>query len=79
MHLPNCSTPASYQPVSDTPNPARTSLVPFNWGHSKETRRLYSVIDKRLGEVEFVGDEISIADLAILGWAWRHERHSPDQ
>ena len=24
------------------------------------------------------GDEVSIADFAILGWAWRHERHQVD-
>ena len=46
--------------------------------YSKETGRLYSVLDKRLGEVEFVGGDISIADFAILGWAWRHERHQVD-
>ncbi len=28
-----------------------------------------------VGEAEFAAGEISIADLAILGWAWRHERH----
>ena len=26
----------------------------------------------------FVADEVSIADFAILGWAWRHERHKID-
>jgi GST-like protein len=46
--------------------------------YTKETRRLYGVLDKRLGEVEFAGGEISIADFAILGWAWRHERHLVD-
>ena len=46
--------------------------------YMKETRRLYGVFDKRLGEVEFAGGEISIADFAILGWAWRHERHLVD-
>lgn len=46
--------------------------------YSKETRRLYGVLDKRLGEAEFVGGDISIADFAILGWAWRHERHKVD-
>jgi GST-like protein len=25
--------------------------------------------------VEFVAGELSVADFAILGWAWRHERH----
>jgi GST-like protein len=42
---------------------------------SKETRRLYGVLDRRLAEHEFVADKISVADFAILGWAWRHERH----
>ena len=46
--------------------------------YSKETRRLYDVLDRRLGEVEFAGCDISIADFAILGWAWRHERHQVD-
>ncbi len=46
--------------------------------YMKETRRLYGVLDKRLGEVEYVAGEISVADFAILGWAWRHERHQVD-
>jgi GSH-dependent disulfide-bond oxidoreductase len=46
--------------------------------YSKETRRLYRVLDKRLSEVDFVAGPISIADFAILGWAWRHERHQVD-
>jgi len=44
--------------------------------YSKETRRLYGVLDTRLGAVEYAaGTAVSIADFAILGWAWRHERH----
>jgi GST-like protein len=47
--------------------------------YSKETHRLYGVFDKRLGETKYAaGDAISIADFAILGWAWRHERHLVD-
>ncbi len=46
--------------------------------YSKETRRLYGVLDKRLGLVEYVARDVSIADFAILGWAWRHERHQVD-
>jgi GST-like protein len=46
--------------------------------YSKETRRLYSVLDRRLAEAAFVAGELSIADFAILGWAWRHERHQVD-
>jgi GSH-dependent disulfide-bond oxidoreductase len=43
--------------------------------YSEETHRLYGVLDRRLAEVEFVAGELSVADFAILGWAWRHERH----
>ena len=43
--------------------------------YSKETRRLYGVLDKRLTGRDYVADHCSIADFAILGWAWRHERH----
>lgn len=45
---------------------------------SKETRRLYSVMDKRLATHTYFADELSIADFAILGWAWRHQRHQVD-
>jgi GST-like protein len=43
-----------------------------------ETRRLYGVLDRRLGACEFVAGPLSIADFAILGWAWRHPRHKVD-
>ena len=44
-----------------------------------ETRRLYAVMDRRLAANEFfAGSEISIADFAIIGWAWRHPRHKVD-
>lgn len=45
--------------------------------YQKETNRLYGVLDRRLAGREFVATEgePSIADFAILGWAWRHERH----
>ncbi len=43
--------------------------------YQKETRRLYGVLDRRLATVEFVAGALSVADFAILGWAWRHERH----
>jgi GST-like protein len=46
--------------------------------YSKETRRLYGVADRRLAQVEFFAGDLSIADFAILGWAWRHERHQVD-
>jgi GSH-dependent disulfide-bond oxidoreductase len=41
-----------------------------------ETRRLYGVMDRRLaGNEFFAGPDLSIADFAILGWAWRHAKH----
>jgi GST-like protein len=46
--------------------------------YSKETRRLYGVADRRLSEAEYFAGQLSIADFAILGWAWRHERHRVD-
>jgi GST-like protein len=46
--------------------------------YMKETARLYGVLDRRLAGRDYVADEVSIADFAILGWAWRHERHKTD-
>ena len=40
-----------------------------------ETRRLYGVLDRRLARVVHVAGPLSVADFAILGWVWRHERH----
>ncbi len=38
--------------------------------YKNETRRLYEVMDRRLGEVEFLAGDYSIADIAT--WAWVH-------
>ena len=46
--------------------------------YTKETRRLYGVLDRRLAAHEFVAGALSVADFAILAWAWRHERHKVD-
>ncbi|WP_210546973.1 glutathione S-transferase family protein [Rhodoferax sp. PAMC 29310] len=43
-----------------------------------ETRRLYGVVERRLQGREFFADELSIADFAILGCAWRPHRHQID-
>ncbi len=43
--------------------------------YAAETRRLYGVLDRRLQDHEFVAGPLSVADFAIIGWAWRHERH----
>ena len=38
-----------------------------------EAQRLYGVLDRRLGEAEFVAGPFSIADIAIWPWASRFE------
>jgi GSH-dependent disulfide-bond oxidoreductase len=43
-----------------------------------ETRRLYGVMDRRLADHEYFAGALSIADFAILGWAWRHPKHQVD-
>jgi GST-like protein len=43
--------------------------------YTKETRRLYGVMDKRLGEVAYLAGEYSIADVATYPWVARHEWH----
>jgi GST-like protein len=43
-----------------------------------ETRRLYGVLDRRLAAHEHVAGALSIADFALLGWVWRHQRHQVD-
>jgi GST-like protein len=46
---------------------------------SDETRRLYAVMNARLAHNPFfAGHDLSIADFAIVGWAWRHPRHKVD-
>ena len=41
----------------------------------KEALRLYKVLDKELGQSEYLAGEYSIADIATYPWVWRHERH----
>jgi GST-like protein len=44
--------------------------------YGNETKRLYGVLDKRLGEAKFLaGTEYSIADIATYPWVARHEWH----
>lgn len=44
----------------------------------KENRRLYGVLDKRLGEAPFLAEEYSIADIATYPWVLRHEWQQVD-
>jgi GST-like protein len=43
--------------------------------YSKETRRLYGVMDKRLGEAAYLAGDYTIADIATYPWVARHEYH----
>ena len=44
----------------------------------KEINRLYGVLDRRLGEHEFVAESYSIADIALWPWVSRYEWHNAD-
>jgi GST-like protein len=40
--------------------------------YQKETRRLYEVLDRRLGESEYLAGDYSIADVATWPWVSLH-------
>jgi GST-like protein len=42
----------------------------------KEAVRLYNVLNKELGQREFLAGEYSIADIATYPWVWRHDGHN---
>lgn len=46
--------------------------------YSKETRRLYGVLNSHLDKQAFLGSEYSIADIATYPWVARHEWHKVD-
>ena len=46
--------------------------------YSKETRRLYGVLDGHLAKQQYLGSEYSIADIATYPWIARHEWHKVD-
>jgi GSH-dependent disulfide-bond oxidoreductase len=46
--------------------------------YTKETRRLYGVLNARLGKAEYLAGDYSIADIATYPWVWRHEWHLVD-
>ncbi len=41
--------------------------------YTDEARRIYGVLDKRLGEVEYLAGDYTIADIATFPWTARHE------
>ena len=46
--------------------------------YSKETRRLYGVLNDRLKDHAYLAGEYSIADIATYPWVARHEWHKTD-
>jgi GST-like protein len=46
--------------------------------YTNEVHRLYGVMDKRLGDVEFLGGDYSIADMASIGWIVPHANQGQD-
>lgn len=46
--------------------------------YTNEARRLYGVMDKRLGEFEYFAGEYSIADIAIFPWTRSHANQGID-
>ena len=42
--------------------------------YTNEARRLYGVLDRRLGDAEFLADDYSIADMAVFPWTRSYER-----
>jgi GST-like protein len=46
--------------------------------YTKETRRLYAVLNRRLAHAAFLAEEYSIADIATYPWVARHEWHKVD-
>ncbi len=46
--------------------------------YTKETRRLYGVLNDHLKDHAYLADEYSIADIATYPWVARHEWHKVD-
>jgi GST-like protein len=46
--------------------------------YSKETRRLYGVLDRHLQDRDYLGSQYSVADIATYPWVARYEWHKVD-
>jgi GSH-dependent disulfide-bond oxidoreductase len=56
----------------------RAAPEPIPYGierYTKETRRLYGVLDRRLKEAPYLAGDYSIADIATFPWVARHDWH----
>ena len=59
-------------------NYAREELPYAIARYTREVTRCYRVMDRRLGEAEFLGGDYSIADMASYGWIVPHKRQGQD-
>ena len=58
---------------------AKKDEIPYGTErYGAEAKRLYGVLEKRLGEAPFLAEEYSIADIATYPWVARHEWHRVD-
>jgi GSH-dependent disulfide-bond oxidoreductase len=58
---------------------AKKDEIPYGTErYGTEARRLYGVMDRRLGESHYFAGSYSIADMAIYPWVWRHTWHRVD-
>lgn len=46
--------------------------------YSDDAARIYSVLDRRLGEADYLAGEYSIADIATWPWVRNHAKHGVD-
>jgi GST-like protein len=60
--------------VRSAPEPVPNAIERY----SKETRRLYGVLDRHLADRQWLGCDYSVADIATYPWVARHEWHKVD-
>jgi GST-like protein len=46
--------------------------------YTRETHKYYAVLEAQLSTSPFLTNELSIADVAVLPWVYRHARHGVD-
>jgi GSH-dependent disulfide-bond oxidoreductase len=66
-----------FGPMLGQVNHFREAKVPSPYAlerFTKEATRLYRVVDKRLGDAEYLAGDYSIADMAVFPWAQNHEK-----
>jgi GST-like protein len=54
-------------------NPGKSEYAEKRYGD--EAKRIYGVLDRRLGEAEYLAGEYSIADIATFPWIARYDWH----